>query len=434
MKIERNTYLKKLIDRKGNGLIKIVTGLRRVGKSYLLNTIFYEYLLSIGVQENLIIKFDFTSSIDLQKIGENLLELKRQKRKVNPEKFMDYISNKCIGDNEYILLLDEVQELEDFESVLNGYLSSRKFDIYVTGSNAKFLSTDVITEFRGRGDEIHLFPLSFKECWSFYDQDKKVALNKYMVFGGLPLVVLAKNDNDRIAYLNTQIKETYIADLLDRYDLKGNSEVKELLLFLASSTSSLVNPKKLSNRFKSVKKVSLSEPTIDKYINHFEEAFLIKKSLRFNVKGSAYLSTPYKIYFEDNGIRNAVLNFRQVEKNHLMENVIFNELRSLGFDVDVGEVEIREKIKDKDGNIVKETKQFFETDFVVNKFDKRFYIQSVFNIDDPNKKEQELKSLRNINDSFKKILVVYDCFYNGYDNNGFYYIDLLNFLLNPELQ
>lgn len=431
MKIDRNVYLKKLIDRKGNGLIKIITGLRRVGKSYLLNTIFYDYLLTSGFEDKQIIKFDFTSSLDLSKIGENILEIKKQHRKVNPEKFMEYIRNKCNESIEYVLLLDEVQELEDFELVLNSYLNN-KFDVYVTGSNAKFLSSDVITEFRGRGDEIHLFPLSFKECYLFYDKDPKNALDKYMVYGGLPLVVLAKSDEDRISYLKTQVEETYIADLVERYDLKGNKEVSELLQFIASSTSSLINPKKLSNRFKSIKNINLSEPTIANYIDHFEEIFLLKKALRYNVKGSSYLSTPYKIYFEDVGVRNTILNFRQIEKTHLMENVIFNELRRVGYDVDVGEVEIREKIKDQNRNIIKETKQFYETDFVVNRFDKRCYIQSVYDINDPIKKEQELKSLKNINDSFKKILIVSNNLYDGYDNNGFYYLNLLSFLLKPE--
>lgn len=431
MKIDRNVYLKKLIDRKGNGLIKIITGLRRVGKSYLLNTIFYDYLLTSGFEDKQIIKFDFTSSLDLSKIGENILEIKKQHRKVNPEKFMEYIRNKCNESIEYVLLLDEVQELEDFELVLNSYLNN-KFDVYVTGSNAKFLSSDVITEFRGRGDEIHLFPLSFKECYLFYDKDPKNALDKYMVYGGLPLVVLAKSDEDRISYLKTQVEETYIADLVERYDLKGNKEVSELLQFIASSTSSLINPKKLSNRFKSIKNINLSEPTIANYIDHFEEIFLLKKALRYNVKGSSYLSTPYKIYFEDVGVRNTILNFRQIEKTHLMENVIFNELRRVGYDVDVGEVEIREKIKDQNGNIIKETKQFYETDFVVNRFDKRCYIQSVYDINDPIKKEQELKSFKNINDSFKKILIVSNNLYDGYDNNGFYYLNLLSFLLKPE--
>ena len=396
-----------------------------------MNTIFYDYLLNSGFEDKQIIKFDFTSSLDLSKIGENILEIKKQHRKVNPEKFMEYIRNKCNESIEYVLLLDEVQELEDFELVLNSYLNN-KFDVYVTGSNAKFLSSDVITEFRGRGDEIHLFPLSFKECYLFYDKDPKTALDKYMVYGGLPLVVLAKSDEDRISYLKTQVKETYIADLVERYDLKGNKEVSELLQFIASSTSSLVNPKKLSNRFKSIKNINLSEPTIANYIDHFEEIFLLKKALRYNVKGSSYLSTPYKIYFEDVGVRNTILNFRQIEKTHLMENVIFNELRRVGYDVDVGEVEIREKIKDQNGNIIKETKQFYETDFVVNRFDKRCYIQSVYDINDPIKKGQELKSLKNINDSFKKILIVFNNLYDGYDNNGFYYLNFLSFLMKPE--
>lgn len=429
-RIERNIYLNQLVNRIDNGMVKIITGLRRVGKSYFLGRIFYDYLISKNVKKDKIIKFDFSSQKDLKLIGEDYLTLKTKHRKVDSGKFITFIEKSCKTKGTYYLLLDEVQELESFEAVLNGLLSQRKFDIYVTGSNAKFLSKDIVTEFRGRGDEIHLLPLSFSECWKYYDKNPKEALNKYMVYGGLPLVVLAKSDIDRRTYLDKQIKETYIADIVERYGSKDADDLKDLLFFVASSTSTLVNPKKIAARFKSVKHSSIGESTIAKYIDHFEDIFLLKKALRYDIKGSKYISTPYKIYFEDVGLRNGVLEYRQVERTHLMENVIYNELRYRGYSIDVGQVEIRGTTKDAISGDNKEIKKFLETDFVANEGSKRYYIQSAYSIDDPKKKEVEIRSLQNIGDSFKKIVIACDNLFDGYDSNGIYYLDFYRFLTN----
>lgn len=428
VRIERNKYLDKLKNRINNGLIKIITGLRRVGKSYFLVEIFYDYLISQGVKEKQIIKFDFSSQKDLLLIDEDYLNLKKEHRKVDSKKFLSFVNERCKSNkNTYFLLLDEVQELESFEFVLNGLLSEQKYDIYVTGSNAKFLSKDIITEFRGRGDEIHLLPLSFSECWKYYDTDPKEALNKYMIYGGLPMVVLAKTDLDRRAYIDAQIQKTYIADIIERYGIKDSDDLIDLLQFIASSTSSLINPKKIADRFFSIRHPSISKPTIANYINHFEEIFLLNKVLRYDIKGKGYISTPYKIYFEDVGLRNGVVNYRQVERTHLMENIIYNELRYRGYSIDVGQVEIREIIKDEKN---KEIKKYLETDFVANEGSERIYIQSAYSIASPEKKQQEIRSLLNIADSFKKIVIIYDNLYDGYDDYGIYYLDFYRFLIN----
>ena len=428
--IARPKYLQELIDRIGNGLIKVITGLRRSGKSYLLNEIFVKYLKSIGIKDRQIIQFDFSNANDLKLIGEDCIEIKKDNRKVDPNKFLNYIEKTIIKNKKYFLLLDEVQELGGFEYVLNGYLSDGNFDIFVTGSNAKFLSKDVITEFRGRGDEIHVLPLSFSECWRFYDSDPKKALDKYLIFGGLPLAVLAKSDEARIEYIDSQIKETYIADVLERYGSRNENKLNDLFHFIASSTSSLINPKKIADRFKSIKNSSLSEFTIASYIDHFEDVFLIKKAFRYDIKGTRYISTPYKIYFEDVGLRNSVLEFRQNELNHIMENVVYNELRYRGYKIDVGQVEYRETIIDSKTNQPKQIKKFLETDFVINKGSARAYIQSAYNIDDKEKREHEILSLKNINDSFKKIVIVNNYPVDGYDDNGIYYLDFYRFLSN----
>lgn len=429
-RIERNKYLNQLKNRVNNGMIKIITGLRRVGKSYFLSEIFYDYLISQKVKNTQIIKFDFSSEVDLRLIGEDYFKLKKEHRKVDSGKFIDFIVKRSNKKGIYYLLLDEVQELESFEYVLNGFLSQRKFDIYVTGSNAKFLSKDVITEFRGRGDEIHLLPLSFSECWKYYDSDSKEALNKYMVYGGLPMVVLAQNDLDRRKYIDKQIKETYLADVIERYGSKDENDLKDLLLFVASATSTLINPKKIAARFDSIKHSSISEPTIANYLDHFDDIFLLKKAIRYDVKGTSYISTPYKIYFEDVGLRNGVLEYRQIEITHLMENVIYNELRYRGYSVDVGQVEVRENAIDEETGKNKEIKKFLEADFVANDGDRRYYVQSAYSIDEPEKKEKEIKSLLNIHDSFKKIVIVNNNLYDGYDQNGIYYLDFYRFLMD----
>lgn len=297
----------------------------------------------------------------------------------------------------------------------------------MTGSNAKFLSKDIISEFRRRGDEIHLLPFSFSECWKYYDRDPEEALDKYMVYGGLPTVVLAKTDPDRRTYIDHQIQETYLADIIERYGCRNVDHLNDLLRVIASSTSSLVNPKKIAASFLSVKRSSISEATIASYLNHFEDVFLLSKALRYDIKGRRYISTPFKIYFEDVGLRNGVLNYRQAERTHLMENVIYNELRHRGYSIDVGQVEIREKAAEENG---KEIKKYLETDFVANEGSARIYIQSAYSIADNEKKQQEIKSLLNIADSFKKIVIVYDNLYDGYDEHGIYYLDFYRFLID----
>lgn len=409
-----------------NGLIKVITGIRRSGKSYLLNTLFYGYLLSRGIDEKHIIKFAFDSAQDLMKIDEDLVELEKKNRKVNYKKFMAYINTLLNEGGKYYFLLDEVQRLESFELVLMGYMQSGH-DIYVTGSNSKFLSSDVITEFRGRGDEVKIHPLSFSEYYNFVGGDKTAALEEYMVFGGLPRVALSGTDEEKAAYLETQMQNTYIKDVIERNNFKNVEELGELLNVLASGITNLTNPNRISNIFKTEKHLNVCENTVSRYIKAFEEAFIVKTVLRYDVKGMLYISTPYKIYFEDIGLRNSRLNFRQVEFDHIMENVIYNELMFRGFKVDVGDVNIREK--NKEG---KEIKKRLEVDFVINKGSQRTYIQSAFDIPNEEKWIQETKSFDNIPDSFKKVVIVNKPIVPRYTEKGYYMIGLTDFLLDAE--
>lgn len=425
MNINRNLYLERLRVRKSNGMIKVVTGLRRSGKSYLLNEIFYSSLKNEGVDERHIIKFAFDSAQDLKKIGEDLLTLQKEKRKVSPEKFLTYIEAKITDNGNYYLLLDEIQELGNFEAVLNGYLRNGNLDIYVTGSNSKFLSTDVLTEFEGRGDEVHVFPLSFAEFMSVYDGEKSDGFEEYMLYGGLPALALMKTDEQKIQYLNTQLTQTYIKDIVVRNNLSSDADLADLLDVLASGTATLVNPTKLSDTFKSVKKSTLSDITINNYIKYLKEAFLISVARRYDVKGKKYISTPYKIYFEDVGIRNARLNFRQHEPSHIMENIVYNELRMRGYNVDVGVVEVREKSEEK-----KDIRKQLEIDFVANKGSKRAYIQSAYDIPDSQKMRQEIRPFLNTKDSFKKILLVERTAKPRYDENGVLIMGVKEFLLD----
>ena len=419
--IERPLYLEKLKQKMWNGSIKVITGIRRSGKSYLLNTIFYDYLISTGVDENHIIQFSFDSAIDLEKIGEDLIELEKDKKKINYKKFISYISTVADSNEKFFLLLDEVQRLEAFEFVLNGYLAVGTFDIYVTGSNSKFLSSDVITEFRGRGDEIHIMPLSFSEFYNYTKGDISRQLDEYMTYGGMPRVVLVKTPEEKMSYLANQFEGTYIKDVIERNNINNVEELNDLLNVIASGISSLTNPNKLENAFKSKKKVKLSADTIAKYIRFFEESFILKKALRYDVKGKAYISTPYKLYFEDTGLRNARLGFRQVEYTHIMENVIYNELRCRDFIVDVGVVEIREGHNRKQ----------LEVDFVANKGNNRYYIQSAYDISGEEKLKQETRSLDNTQDSYKKIIVVNQNIISKRNDKGYLFISLAEFLTNP---
>lgn len=429
MEIKRDFYLDKLIRKMNNGFIKVITGIRRCGKSYLLNTIFYNYLIERGVDEEHIIKFAFDSGDDLLKIGEDLLDLDilSGERLVDPKKFLDYIKDKAQTKDKYYILLDEVQLLASFEQVLNGFLRQDNFDVYVTGSNSKFLSKDIITEFAGRGDEIHVMPFSFSEYMQTTSLDKEDAFAEYQVFGGLPALCSMDSDEDKMNYLKTQLDNVYLRDIVNRYDIRSDSELAELLNVLASGMSSLTNPSKIEATFESSKQTKISANTIDKFIEYFEDSFILKRAYRYDVKGRKYIGTPYKIYFEDVGLRNARLNFRQIEPTHLMENIIYNELRHRGYMVDVGVVMTREKDKND-----KDVRKQREVDFIANLGTKRYYIQSAYSLPSAEKAEQEKKSLLNIDDSFKKIIIVKDRVKAFLDDNGIVTINLFDFLLNKD--
>lgn len=409
MEIKRDLYLKKLINRMNNGLIKVVTGIRRCGKSYLLFELFYNYLKAQGVDDNHIIKL--------------ALDDRKNKKYRDPDVLCDFVHKQIVDDKQYYILLDEVQFVGEFEDVLNSFLHIKNADTYVTGSNAKFLSKDIITEFRGRGDEIHISPLSFKEFYSVYSGAKEDAWKQYCLYGGLPKVIEYKTDEDKVEYLKNIFEETYLTDIKDRHKIRNDAELNELLDILSSSVGSLTNPKKLSDTFKSVKQVSLHPDTINNYLEYFVDSYLISQSKRYDIKGKKYINTPSKYYFTDMGLRNARLNFRQFEETHIMENIIYNELKIMGFNVDVGVVDYR---KDVDGKSVRVQA---EVDFVCNKADRRYYIQSAFSIPDREKMLQEQNSLTRINDSFKKIIIVKDAIKTHYNDDGVLILNLFDFLL-----
>lgn len=410
MDIKRDKYLNDLINRMHNGMIKVVTGIRRCGKSYLLFNIFKNYLLEQGVPASHIIMIE--------------LDQRKNKKYRDPDVILDYIESLIEEDGQYYIMLDEVQMLQEFEEVLNSLLHIRNADVYVTGSNSKFLSKDVITEFRGRGDEIHIYPLTFKEFMEAYDGDMYHGWAEYVVYGGLPLTVTMKTEEQKISYLTNLFKETYLRDIIERYHIEKLQELEDLINILASSIGSLTNPPKLEATFKSVIQSTISLNTIRQYIEYLEDAFIINKANRYNVKGRKYIGTPLKYYFEDVGLRNARLGFRQVEETHLMENVIYNELRSRGYSVDVGMVEKRGV--NKDG---KEYRSQLEIDFVANLGSKRYYIQSAFSMPTEEKRIQEKASLVNINDSFKKIIVVKDIVNVTRDEDGITTMSIYDFLL-----
>ncbi len=425
MEIKRDKYLEMLQIRRHNGFVKVITGIRRCGKSYLMNEIFYEKLKECGVNEDHIIKFAFDSAEDLLLIGEDLQELVEVKKKVNPKKFMAYVSQRITDNDMYYLLLDEVQNLGCFEAVLNGYLRKKNMDVYVTGSNSKFLSSDVLTEFAGRGDEIHVLPLSFSEFYANYEEGLDYAFDDYMIYGGLPAVALMKTSQQKSSYLKTQLQNVYLKDIVRRYNLNSDENIGELLDIIASGISSLTNPTKLANTFKSVKNSSLSALTIDHYITYMQQAFMLSKVNRYDVKGKKYINTPYKIYFEDVGLRNARLDFRQIEETHLMENIIYNELRYRGYNVDVGVIDTRENV---DGS---SQRRQLEIDFVANQGNKRYYIQSAYDIPNEDKMKQETKSFDKTNDSFKKIIVVVKNMKPRHNEKGYLIIGVKEFLIDP---
>lgn len=426
MEIRRDFYLDKLIQRKNNGLIKVITGIRRCGKSYLLNTLFYQHLLDNGVPKDHIIRFAFDSADDLYLIGESLIRMEKERRGADPEKFMAYIRAQIKDDAMYYLLLDEVQLMDYFEAVLNSYLRKENLDVFVTGSNAKFLSKDIITEFAGRGDEIHMYPLSFAEFMTVYQGDQYMGLSEYMLYGGIPLVVLRDGAGEKAAALQNLFQEIYIRDIHQRNRIRNQGELEDLLNILSSSIGSLTNPEKLKNIFKTVKKSKITAGTIKKYLDYLEDSFLIESAQRYDIRGKAYIETPKKYYFSDLGLRNARINFRQFEQTHAMENVIYNELRMRGYNVDVGVIASSEK--DKTGKVVRKQ---LEVDFVCNLGSVRYYIQSAYSLPDEEKRSQEIRPFRKIDDSFKKIVITKDIVPTHYDEYGILTLNIYDFLLNP---
>lgn len=428
MIIKRDFYLNQLINSKHNGMIKVITGVRRSGKSYLLFEIFYNYLLNSNVDPKHIIKFAFDSQDYLDLIKEDLLDISIKKRKVDPKKFNEFIKSRIVDTDMYYILLDEIQLLDNFEAVLNGYLRKENVDVYVTGSNARFLSKDIISEFRGRGWQIHLNPLSFKEFKQVFEGSNDEAYNKYAVYGGLPKLYEFKTDADKVKYLKNIFEETYLKDIIERNKVINTQELSELLDFLSSSIGSLTNPTKLSNTFASVKHVKIHSDTIKKYIDYFVDSFIISTPKRYDIIGKGYINSPLKYYFSDMGLRNARLNFRELELPRIMENIVYNELVMRGYNVDVGVVELYEQ-NAKGKSVLKKT----EVDFVCNQADKRYYIQVAYTIDSEDKIKQEQKSLLHINDAFKKIIIVKDSIKPHYNNYGVYIIGLYDFLLNENI-
>lgn len=410
MQIKRDYYLNKLIEAKNDGLIKVVTGIRRCGKSYLLDTIFYEYLLENNVSMDHIVKVALDDSDN-----EDLLI---------PQNLSKYIKEKIIDKENYYIILDEIQLVENFEGVLNGLLRIPNIDIYVTGSNSKFLSSDIITEFRGRGEEIRVYPLSYYEFMSVYNGDKLDGWIEYITYGGLPLVVTMNTDERKMAYLKEQQKNVYINDVVERNNIKNDAELVTLVEILSSSIGSLSNPKKLSDTFKTTAGLSIDSKTISSYLKYLEEAFLIEKAERYDVKGKKYMSTPYKFYFSDLGIRNSFINFRQHEETHIMENIIYLELKRRGYNVDVGVVELNERKENE--YIYKQ----LEIDFIANKGNNKIYIQSAFSMQNIDKVNQEERPLLKINDSFKKIIIVKDYIKRTRTENGIITMSIFDFLLD----
>lgn len=409
--MKRDRYLQALIDRMHNGMIKVVTGIRRSGKSYLVFRIFKEYLLNLGVNKNHIIEIE--------------LDRRENKKYRDPDIILEYINSLIVDNNDYYILLDEVQMLGEFEDVLNSLLHIPNADVYVTGSNSKFLSKDIITEFRGRGDEIHVYPLSFKEFMSTYQGDKYQGWADYVTYGGLPLAVTLKTEEQKIGYLTRLFEETYIRDIIERYHIEKIQELNDLINVLASGVGSLTNPSKLESTFRSVIQSNICLNTIRQYIEYLQDAFIINVANRYDVKGRKYIGTPLKYYFEDVGLRNARLGFRQIEETHLMENIIYNELRMRGYQVDVGVVMKRARTHEG-----KQEKKQLEIDFIANLGSKRYYLQSAFSLPDEEKVKKEKASLLNVNDSFKKIIIVKDVVNVTRDEYGITTMSIYDFLLN----
>lgn len=413
MEINRNRYLNTLLRKRNNGLIKIITGIRRCGKSYLLGTIFKNALIDEGVPENHILHMSLDSF--------------ENEKYLNPKEFYTWATEKITDNKTYYFLLDEIQLMDRFESVLNGLNEKPNVEVYVTGSNAKFLSKDIATEFAGRGDEIHMYPLSFSEFKSVYNGDNQHALQEYMLWGGIPLVVLAAEE-DKAKLLKTLFEETYIRDIILKHKIRNQRELQDLLNILSSSIGSLTNPEKLMNTFRTVKKSKITANTIAKYIEYCEDSFLIESAKRYDIKGKAYIETPQKYYFSDLGLRNVRLGFRQNEPTHIMENIIYNELKIRGFEIDIGVVPVIEK-NEKAMSVKKQ----LEIDFICTMGMKKYYIQSAYSLPDSTKREQEIRPFIKSGDSFKKIVITNDITPPVYDDNGILTINFLDFLNNESI-
>ena len=413
MEIKRDIYLNKLISKKHNGLIKVITGIRRCGKSYLLFNLFRDHLANEHIADDHIIEMAFDSY--------------ENKKYRDPDLFLPYLKERISDREMYYVLLDEVQMLDDFESVLNSLARMKNVDVYVTGSNARFLSKDIITEFRGRGDEVHMYPLTFAEYMSVYDGDVQSGWRDYVIYGGLPLIFSFTTPDQKSDFLKRLFDETYLSDIIGRNNIRNKAELEELLNILSSAIGSLTNATKLSNTFKSVKNKTISKATIQRYIDYLCDSFLVDRAIRYDIKGKKYIDTPSKYYFTDLGLRNARLNFRQIEETHAMENVIFNELKTRGFNVDVGVVVVNET--DQNG---KKIRKQLEIDFVCNKGSKRYYIQSAFAVSDTGKMQQEQRSLIHTGDGFKKIIITKDALAPLYNDEGVLVMNVFDFLLNQD--
>ncbi len=441
MEYPRDIYLKRLSDRKQNGLIKIITGARRAGKSYLLNELYYKQLLNTGVPSKNIIRFAFDSDEDIDMLDSYFPEEPTKIEKsaevflVNSKKFRAYIKDRTNDTDNYYLLLDEVQLLDSFVGTLNGFLRHTNYDIYVTGSNSRFLSSDIATEFKGRGTIVHVLPLAFSEYMQGTDASPEKAWREYVITGGIPLVAQMKSDEEKAAYLKNLCEETYLKDIIVHNNIRKKVELADTFDILASMIGSPVNTKKITDTFKSLLDKSITANTIGDYVEYFQDAFVISKAKKYNIKGRKYISAPFKLYFEDIGVRNARLNFRQIEETHILENILYNELRYRGFNVDVGEVNVSEKTDrvDVNGKHIYVQKAL-EVDFVATKGNQKFYIQSALSMESAEKQEQEKRSLYYIDDSFKKVVVAKTGLNPAYDDKGVLVIDVFDFLLGKEGQ
>ena len=411
MEIQRDIYLNRLIRRENNGLVKVVTGVRRCGKSYLLLRLFHNHLLNKGVKEDHILEI--------------ALDDRSNKPLRDPDNMLRYVKERIADRDTYYIILDEVQLLAEFEDVLNSFMHIPGADVYVTGSNSKFLSSDLITEFRGRADEVRIHPLSFREYCSAFRGSAEEAWDDFVTYGSLPLILSRRTAEDKAQYLTSLFQKVYLSDIVDRHRVRNREELGELVDILASAVGSLTNPLKLAKTFKSVKNKTISDKTLNTYIDYLTDAFLVSKAVRYDIKGRKYIGSPAKYYFEDVGLRNARLNFRQMEENHIMENIIYNELRIRGYHVDVGVVKQFGKNSEN-----KTTKKQLEVDFVAARGSEKYYIQSAFAIDSPDKREQEERSLAALGDSFKKIIVVRDHIKARRNERGIVTIGIRNFLLD----